>query len=49
MNFQLAFTVALYTRTDTANLEVPPFYETVPNYFVNADILRQAYKAKLSG
>ncbi|KAJ8986133.1 hypothetical protein NQ317_005604 [Molorchus minor] len=44
--FLYSFTVAVVHRQDTKDLVLPPIYETYPYYFVNSEVIKEAYRYK---
>lgn len=47
--YQLFYTmrIALLHRKDTTSIEVPPEYQTLPEYFFNSDFMKQVYDFKI--
>ncbi|CAG9788678.1 unnamed protein product [Diatraea saccharalis] len=47
--FTYVFYIAVIQRADTASLILPPFYEVVPEYYVNHDVFTKIYYGKMRG
>nr|CAR85696.1 hemocyanin subunit type 2 [Hierodula membranacea] len=46
--FLYSFSVALLHRPDCRGLTLPPAYEITPHMFLTTDVVREAYKAKMT-
>ncbi|KAJ8957382.1 hypothetical protein NQ318_004862 [Aromia moschata] len=47
--FLYSFVVAVVHRQDTHDVVLPPIYEIYPHYFINSEVINQAYRYKQEG